>query len=152
MVLATLNTYINILSNIVQANKPYIEMYQILQKTKQERGTVFPFLNKDGIPKIYELNSRTLMPFARNGNQLVYMQHVLDNITHDFSVLTAMTNAEWIELTKHIYDAGIRAVLPEDRHSSSETSDGQEMIKLYVSYPWVVVTLLLETMYYTTSN
>lgn len=153
MDLAKLNLYVGILSGIVRANRQYELVYEHIQRGKNKDGTVFKFLNLDGIPKLFVINSQYVLPPAVRGNtDTYYVQNVLNNLTYDFSVLSAMTTAEWVELAKHLYDSGIRAVLPEDRHSSSDTVEGQSMIKLYTEYPWVIVLLMLEVMYPVTTT
>lgn len=144
----TLNQHIEVLSGIVSNSKPYQALWAQIQINKNKHGAIFKSLTLDGVPKLYAVQSTVpVMLSDKNIESPFKFQELLNLITYDFSILSAMTTTQWVNLAQHLYDAGIRTISPEDRTSSSDTDEGAIMVKMYTQYPWILTLLLLEVMY-----
>lgn len=144
-----LKQLLGILRNIIKSNAYYIFLKDYIVTRKTLNGSSFIFKTEEGLPVLKLVLEGINTKIEETSEIEINLFNTLEQLTVDFSLLSGLTNVQWLELAEYCHDSYIRSKQPDSLATKhSDTTDGKASVKLLMRYPWITVLLLTENIEY----
>ena len=146
------HTLLNILGVVIIEFQPQTEFIKLLVKIRSQKlkhGSIFILQDPVKLMQFQNTLEINYTASLKNGQEnaakiIISEMNILNSVITSFSVLSGLSNSEWVDLALYIIQTNLRIAQPSINIEGDFTKEYKELLDTMLSKPWLIAIMLLE--------